>query len=135
MSFSGGNQAVFKLGPASGAVTDVTDYTNDSTLTKELDALETTTFRKTARTYIVGLKDATAKLGGHWDETFDALMATVDGVMAKWEYYPNGEGSGKVKYAGQGIITNYELNSTLDDPNAWSSEIQVSDAITRTLVP
>lgn len=97
------------------------------------DVAETTVLGKDNKTYIVGLKDATISLSGLWDSTADAIFGAVLGQSAtlSFEYSPEGTGSGKVKYTGETILTNYAISSPVGDVVAYSADLQVSDAVTR----
>ena len=133
MAFVHGKDSVFKLDNASGTLTDISTYVNNVDFPEAADVAETTVLGKDNKTYIVGLKDATISLGGLWDSTADAIFGAVLGQSAtlSFEYSPEGTSSGKVKYTGETILTNYAISSPVGDVVAYSADLQVSDAVTR----
>ena len=72
-------------------------------------------------------------MSGLFDATFDAIAGAVVGQSAtlSFQYSPEGTTSGKVKYTGEAIMTNYSLSSPVGDVVAWSCDLQVSGAVTR----
>ena len=48
-----------------------------------------------------------------------------------FEYSPEGTASGKVKYTGEAILTNYAISSPVGDVVGYSADLQVSGAVTR----
>ncbi len=133
MAFTHGKDSVFKLDNASGSLTDISTYVNNVDFPETADIAETTVLGKDNKTYIVGLKDATISIGGLWDSTADAIFGAVLGQSAtlSFEYSPEGTSSGKVKYTGETILTNYAISSPVGDVVAYSADLQVSDAVTR----
>ena len=63
----------------------------------------------------------------------DAILGAVVGQTAtlSYEYSPEGTASGKVKYTGEAILTNYALSSPVGDVVAYSADLQCSGAVTR----
>ncbi len=135
MSFEPGNLQVLKLDNSAGSLVDLSQYINSVDYPVEVNALETTTLGKTAKTYIVGLKDGTVSIGGPWDATLDAHMAGIlgqAGVTKTYEYGPQGSTGGEVKYTGECILTNFEISGEVDGVVEWSGELQLSDTQSRT---
>jgi len=123
-NFKPGANAVVFVGSG-----DLTEFFNDLTTTKETDALETTTFRKTARTYIPGLQDTTAKTGGLFDgdldqvdERMDALFADINGD--EMSIGRQGDLAGSLATMMQVYAVNYEPTANLDDATGISLEFQ-----------
>ena len=94
---------------------------------------ETSTLGSSNKSFVVGLKDATIGLAGLWDATADAIFGAVVGQTAtlSFEYSPEGTASGKVKYTGEAILTNYAISSPVGDVVGYSADLQVSGAVTR----
>ena len=117
MAFVHGKSSVFKLDNASGSLTDISAFVNNVDFPETADVAETSVLGASNKTYIVGLKDATISLGGLFDATVDAILGAVVGQTAtlSYEYSPEGTGSGKVKYTGEAILTNYALSSPVGD--------------------
>ena len=133
MAFVHGKSSVFKLDNASGSLTDISSYVNNVDFPETADVAETSVLGASAKSYIVGLKDSTISLSGLFDATLDAIAGAVVGQSAplSFEYSPEGTASGKVKYTGEAIMTNYSLSSPVGDVVAWSADLQVSGAVTR----
>ncbi len=133
MAFVHGKSSVFKLDNASGSLTDISAFVNNVDFPETADVAETSVLGASNKTYIVGLKDATISLGGLFDATVDAILGAVVGQTAtlSYEYSPEGTGSGKIKYTGEAILTNYALSSPVGDVVAYSADLQCSGAVTR----
>jgi hypothetical protein len=133
MAFVHGKDSVFKIDDSGGTLTDISSYVNNVDFPQTADVAETSVLGATNKTYIVGLKDATLSVTGLWDSTVDAIFGAVVGQSAtlSFEYSPEGTGSGAVKYTGEAICTGYTKTSAVGDVVAYSSELQVTGAITR----
>ena len=133
MAFVHGKNSVFKLDNASGSLTDISAFVNNVDFPETADVAETSVLGASNKTYIVGFKDATISLSGLFDATVDAILGAVVGQTASlsYEYSPEGTGSGKVKYTGEAILTNYALSSPVGDVVAYSADLQCSGAVTR----
>lgn len=133
MAFVHGKSSVFKLDNASGSLTDISAFVNNVDFPETADVAETSVLGASNKTYIVGLKDATISLSGLFDATADAIFGAVVGQTAtlSFEYSPEGTASGKIKYTGECILTNYAMSSPVGDVVAYSADLQVSGAVTR----
>ena len=133
MAFVHGKSSVFKLDNASGSLTDISSFVNNVDFPETADVAETSVLGASNKTYIVGLKDATISISGLFDATVDAILGAVVGQTAtlSYEYSPEGTASGKVKYTGEAILTNYNLSSPVGDVVAYSADLQCSGAVTR----
>lgn len=133
MAFVHGKDSVFKLDNASGSLTDISSFVNNVDFPETADVAETSVLGASNKTYLVGLKDATIGLTGFFDATADAIFGAVIGQSAtlSFEYSPEGTASGKIKYTGECILTNYALSSPVGDVVAYSGDLQVSGAVTR----
>ena len=133
MAFVHGKSSVFKFDNASGSLTDISAFVNNVDFPETADVAETSVLGASNKTYIVGLKDATISLSGLFDATVDAILGAVVGQTAtlSYEYSPEGTASGKVKYTGEAILTNYALSSPVGDVVAYSADLQCSGAVTR----
>ena len=134
MAFVHGKNSVFKLDNASGSLTDISAFVNNVDFPETADVAETTNFGSSgAKSYIAGEDDGTFSLTGFFDATADAIFGAVIGQSAtlSFEYSPEGTASGKIKYTGECILTNYALSSPVGDAVAYSCDLQVSGAVTR----
>lgn len=128
MAFVHGKSAYFKVNS-----TDISAYLDEVSLPRAIATAETTTFGKSAKTYITGLTDATISTKGKWDATTDATLAALVGAtsLVTWEYGPAGSTTGNIKYSGSAIITSYDVSAPVGDAVSFSMNLQVSDTITR----
>ena len=133
MAFVHGKNSVFKLDNASGSLTDISAFVNNVDFPETADVAETSVLGASNKTYLAGLKDANISLAGFFDATADAIVGAVIGQCAtlSFEYSPEGTASGKIKYTGECILTNYALSSPVGDAVAYSCDLQVSGAVTR----
>ena len=134
MAFRHGKNAVFKVDNSGGTLTDISAYCDEVSLPRSIETGETTVFGKSAKTYIVGLTDATLSVSGKWDSTLDAHLAGILGQDATvtFEYGPEGSSASRVKYTGEAILTSFETSSPVADVVTFSAEFQCTDTITRT---
>jgi hypothetical protein len=136
VAFVHGKSAVFKLDNAAGSLVDYSPYLNDVSLSRSIETAETTTFgvAGSAKTYIVGLSDATFSASGLFDATADSTLAGVLGQSAtlSFEYGPAGSASGAVKYTGECIMTSYNTSASVGDAVQATADFQVTGQITRT---
>ena len=133
MAFVHGKNSVFKLDNASGSLTDISAFVNNVDFPETADVSETSVLGASAKTYLVGLTDSSLSISGFFDATADAIFGAVIGQSAtlSFEYSPEGTASGKVKYTGECILTNYALSSPVGDAVAYSCDLQVYGAVTR----
>mgnify|MGYP001343791101 FL=1 len=133
MAFVHGKDSVFKLDNSGGTLTDISSYVNSVDFPETADVAETSTLGSSAKSYIVGLKDATLSIAGLWDSTVDGILGAVVGQSStlSFEYSPEGTGSGAIKYTGECILTSYSQSSPVGDVVSYSADFQVSGAVTR----
>ena len=135
MAFVHGKSAVFKVDDSGGTLRDLSSYLNDVSFPRDVETAETTTFgvAGSAKTYIVGLSDATISVSGLFDATADGYLAGVVGhaTVLDFEYGPEGSGAGAIKYTGTCILTSYEVSASVGDAVQASADFQVTGSITR----
>jgi hypothetical protein len=110
--------------------TDLSSYLNNADATRTADIAESTTFGKSAKTYISGGKDGTLTLAGFFDPTADSPISTslgstgqelvmgIDGVDA----------TDSVAF-GKGNFTTYGISSPVGDIVAFSADFQSDEGI------
>ena len=132
-TFRHGKSTVFKVDNSGGSLTDISNTLTDVSFPRSVDTAETSAFGDSAKTYIVGLSDATVSVSGNYDATVDAHLSGVLGQAAtlSFEYGPEGSTSTFVKYTGECILTSYEKSGAIGDVVTYSAEFQVTGAVTR----
>jgi len=133
-TFRHGKSAVFKIGSSGvpGTATAISDAVREITFPRSVETGETTSFGSSAKTYLVGLSDATISISGVFDATYDAQLAGLAGIDGvAFEYGPSGSTTGMIKYTGSCVLTSYELSSPVGDVVTFTAQFQVSGAITR----
>lgn len=130
MAFFHGRLATFTLNSV-----NLSAFMNTIDFDMSVDSHETTTYGKSAKTYISGLKDTTITIGGLDDEAASAVGATLTGLLGgapvTFEYGPEGSTTGKAKYSGSCIVTSFTKSTPVGDVASWSADLQVTDVVTR----
>lgn len=139
MAFSHGKLAVVKVDNAAGSLVDISSYATEASMPQEVEAAETTVFGLGTKQYIPGLGDATFSVSGPYDPTVNTLFTVVKAAViagtvlsSSIEYGPAGSTAGLPKYEAEGVLTSYEVSSSVGDPNEWSAEYQITGPVTAT---
>ena len=132
-TFRHGKSTVFKVDNNAGSLTDISNTLTDVSFPQSVDTAETSAFGSSAKSYVVGLSDATLSVSGNFDATVDAHLAAIVGKAdsVSFEYGPEGSTAGFVKYTGEALMTSYEKSGAIGDVVTYSAEFQVTGAITR----
>lgn len=136
--------SVFLLEGATGgspaqSLTNISTYCDEVSMPEELELVETTTFGATSKTYLAGFADGKVTISGNWDRTIDGILSTLKDAFragttqsVTFEYGPEGNSAGDVKYTGEVVLVNYEKNSAVKDQVKFSAEFQITGAVTTT---
>jgi hypothetical protein len=132
-TFRHGKSTVFKVDNSGGTLTDISNTLTDVSFPQSVDTAETSTFGSSAKSYVVGLSDATFSISGNFDATVDAHLAGILGQAASvsFEYGPEGSTATYTKYTGECYLTSYEKSGAIGDVVTYSAEFQVTGAVTR----
>ena len=132
-TFVHGKSTNFTLDDTAGAVRDLSDTLTSVDFPESIETAETTAFGSSAKSYIVGLSDATISLSGIWDATVDGYIAGgAEPASRSFVYGPAGSTGGNVKYTGEAIVTSYSISNPVGDVVTYSVDLQVTGAVTRT---
>lgn len=139
MAFIHGKKSKFEIDNAAGTPVDISAYCDEVSFSRSLETAETTTFGNDAKTYIMGLSDATISVSGKFDaagaSTVDAVLSGILGQDASvtFAYTPGGgsPSSSNPKYSGECYCTSYEVSGSVGDVTSFSAEFQVTGAVTR----
>lgn len=132
-TFVHGKSTNFTLDDTAGSVRDISNTVTSVDFPETLDTAETTAFGSSAKSYIVGLTDATISVSGIWDATVDGYIAGgAEPASRSFVFGPAGSTAGNVKYTGEAIVTSYSISNPVGDVVTYSLDLQVTGAITRT---
>jgi predicted secreted protein len=124
MAFNHGKDTVFYLGNYTATLTSITAYCDSTDVPFSADVAETTTFGKTQKDYVAGLKDGTISIEGPWDSTINAILASAWGASKEFAYGPAGSAGGSVKFSGSAICTAFNVNTNLSGAARYSASFQ-----------
>lgn len=132
-TFTHGKATVFKVDNSGGTLTDISNVLTDVSFPQTVETAETSSFGSSAKTYVVGLSDATVSVSGNFDATVDAHLSGILGQAASvsFEYGPEGSATADAKYTGECILTSYEKSGAVGDVVTFSAEFQVTGTVTR----
>lgn len=100
-----GAAASLKIGDASNVLTEVATYLESISNSSDAERLEASTFNPgstvVTKTIAFGATERTMTLTGWWDATIDTFFESISGLQNRnYEYYPEGNSSGKRKLTG-----------------------------------
>lgn len=131
MAFSHGKDIVVFLDGI-----NISSYFKDITAGQEVDTPEVTTFGKTARVYIPGLKDDTVSLGGYFDggtgaieEILEPLLGNATGAILTVGW--NGTTIGNRGVHITVLESSLETSGGVDDPVELSAEFTTKASLER----
>jgi hypothetical protein len=132
-TFVHGKSTNFQLDDTGGTSRDISNVLTSVDFPETIDTAETTAFGSSAKSYIVGLSDATISISGIWDATVDGYLAGgAEPASRTFIYGPAGSTAGNVKYTGEAIVTSYSTSNPVGDVVTFSVDLQVTGAVTRT---
>jgi hypothetical protein len=137
MAFAHGKFASIKMDNAAGTLFDLSAISNNIDYPESYGTGETTSFQQTAKTYLVGLTDATLSVGGTYDNTLAATIraavaSVVNGTNASLtiEYGPQGTTTGKPKYTFEAIPTGLSFSTPVAGVGTFKLDFQRTGATT-----
>ena len=141
MSFHPGKGSAFYIDDSGGSSNNISAFVTNVDMTFDVNVPETTVFGVNDRTYIVGLRGSTFSISGHFDETAstgpDAILHGIinlnTGVTQTFQYGPEGDTTGDVRYTGECFITSYAVTAPVDGVVDFSADFTVTGAVTRDL--
>jgi predicted secreted protein len=141
MAFLHGKSASFQIDNSAGSLTNISAYCNDVSISRSFETAETTTFGVTgsAKTYIMGLTDATISVSGSFDangaSSVDGVLSGILGQAAtvSFEYKASSVSTSATNpaYTGECFLTSYEVSAPVGDVVTFSAEFQVTGVVTR----
>ena len=133
MAFVHGKSTDFSIDDTSGTPRNISAYVNSVDFPDNVETAETTAFGSTAKSYIVGLTDATISVSGLWDATLDGYISGgAEPASRSFIFGPAGSTVSNIKYTGEAIVTSYSISNPVGDVVTFSLDLQVTGAVTRT---
>lgn len=123
----------------SGAATlrNIGVHCDSITLDRDVDMADSSTIGNESKTWIPGLDGAEISLAGK----FDSIASTGPDVVLSgdfaakvkvgFEYGPEGNGSGAVKYSGECFVSKYQVSTPLEGIVKFSATCKIDGAVTR----
>lgn len=138
MAFVHGKNSVFTVADSAATVRNLSAAIDSCSLSQDVDTSETTAFGDSAKTYIVGLRDGSFSVSGHFDAAANQVDQVLSGLLGHetavaFAYSPDGTGLDKVTFSGNCYLTSYEVDSSVSDQVTFSGEFQVTGGVVRTV--
>lgn len=137
MAQAHGKDSAFLIEDAAGTtLRNISPYIKSISFSRSQDANDTTTKGAEGKTYRPGLTDGEIRITGLWDDTATVGSQTVLATLLDieitvgFEYGPEGNTTGMVKYSGECVVTQYDEESPVDDLVAFSATIKISGTVT-----
>lgn len=117
------------------------EHCDTISLDRDIDMAETTTIGSESKTWLPGLDGAEISLGGKWDSLAvtgpDVVLAGdfAAKVRVGFEYGPEGNTAGKVKYSGECYVSKYQVSTPLEGIVKFSATIKIDGAVARGVFP
>ena len=133
MAKAHGKKAKFKVKDSGGELRDISTYLTSAGVSKDVDLPDTSGLGTDDKESVPGLKGATIPIEGSYDPTVDGYL---DGLLGKEggtevQYFPQGEGEGKVVVKGTAHLGSYSATTDLGGAGKISGSFTFTGAPTR----
>lgn len=124
---------------AAAVLRNIGVHCDSITLDRDLDMADTTTIGAESKTWLPGLDGAEMTLGGKWDSVAvtgpDVVLEGDFTTKARvgFEYGPEGNATGKVKYSGECYVSKYQVSTPLEGVVKFSATCKIDGAVARSL--
>lgn len=122
---------------AASTLRDISIYLTSVALNQSNDTHDDTTFGATGHTFVAGLTNGKITLNGLWDKTASTGSNTVlqsllglGTTTVGFEYGPEGNTTGNVKYSGECVLESYDQSAPVADLVSFTAVLQISGAVT-----
>jgi predicted secreted protein len=137
MAAAHGKDSYFSVEDSAGStLRNITPYVKTVDYNRSNDANDTTTKGAEGRTYRPGLTDGEIRVTGLWDDTASTgsytVLSSLLGIETTvgYEYGPEGNTAGMIKYSGECVLTQYDESSPVDDMVAFTATLKISGDVT-----
>lgn len=133
-TFVHGKGSFFSITSSTGGTINLSSGIDDASFPRTVETAEVTTFGDNDKFYIVGLRDATISIAGHFNSSHAKKLEVLAGwsTQPTFVYAPEGTAAGSRKYTGKCILTSFEASGSASDKVSMSVDFQCSGAITST---
>lgn len=139
MAFEHGKNAKFHLDITGGTLTDFSESLDNVNFSAQKELADVTSFGDNDREFIVGLRNASFDISGHFDDESDhvtnqvlALYTHDSNTNYSFEYGPGGSSAGDIKITGDCIVTGLQISSNVGDKVSFNFTAQVTGGISVT---
>lgn len=121
---------------AGSTLRDISPYLNSVEFAQENELADTTTAGAEGRTFRQGLTNGSISLAGLWDDTASTGSQTVLSglvgleVTTGFEWGPEGNATGAVKYSGECVLESYTESAPVGDMLAFTASLRISGSVT-----
>lgn len=140
MAFRPGHTAWFALDNASGSLTVLQAYIDNTSAPQTVNSLDVSTFGTAAKSFIVGQSDGdTITISGPYDPTLHTHLTGLKAAQAagtashSFMWGPGGSVSGQAKISGECLFAGYTPSAAVDGRTEWTASLQVTGAVTNTV--
>lgn len=138
MAFKPGYLSYLNLDNAAGSPTNLSGYTDDTSLPQTRSTLDVSVFGGGAqKQFITGLSGGdVVAIKGPYDVTLHShlgsLLAAQDAGTASFSFIwgPGGSVSGQAKISGECLVAGYTPSSTVAGRAEWTASLQITGAVT-----
>lgn len=126
---------------AATTLRNVGQYCDAIDLDRDVDMADATTIGSESKVWLPGLDGAEISLGGKWDSAAttgpDPVLAgdLAAKVQVGFEYGPEGNAAGAVKYSGECWVSKYKVSTPLEGIVKFSATCKVTGAVARGVYP
>lgn len=131
-TFRHGKLTHFEIADSGDVSRDISTVLRDVSLARVIDSAETTAFKSTVKTYVIGIPGATFSVSGMFDLTVDGYFNGISGLEAAraFIYGPEGNAAGRRRISGDAYLTNYSISGSVSDMVSFQADFQVTGDIT-----
>lgn len=121
---------------AATTLRNITPYVKNVDFNRSNDANDVTTKGAEGYTYRPGLTGGEINLTGLWDDTASTgsytVLSSLVGIETTvgFEWGPEGNTTGMVKYSGECVLSQYDESSPVDDMVAFTATLMISGDVT-----
>lgn len=137
MAFGPGYKAYIAIDNASGSITNLSPYADDTSVPQSQAMLDVSVFGTVAKAFVAGLAGGDQiTWKGPYDPTLHShlgslLAAQQAGTVShSFIFGPGGSVSGQAKISGEFLVAQYTPSGSVAGRAEWTSSLQITGAVT-----